>query len=425
MITFASSSLVFYLLLNGFPNTLAIGYIEPGVGYSKDSQQMAPHKCYKGFNKSISDKIIKFNLQAAASFADLENILGVDTSIKGSYEIFSADGKANYLSSVKDEDDALSLNYYASVSNEVTVEFEGVGRKALTPIGKKNYRNNFKYFGLLCGDEYVISYRQGGIFIVSFNIKFSSRDGKKTVRAEVNGNYGSLEQILGRIQSICNEKGIYASIVIKAYQFGGENKLGKSISAENIVKCDIKRIEKCQEAATKFLAYAQNFEEQFKDNKNFNPMNVVRRFPIIGLELTPPKSLVTSEIEKYRKELSDELMKNKYYIKKLESYYNELPSVPKSKLSVDLIEKVKMYLDRAKSNINVLTNKGIGAVRCFDVPQECKETKDRINALLQDIPADEIKSLPNSISNILFEEMKRTNKRIPISLLTKVLLTFG
>lgn len=296
------------------------------------------------------------------------------------------------MRSIQDDEFSKSINYFLSLSNTVSLKVRGTGTESLNECGRDWYNYYHDNFGLICGDHYVTAYKQGAMLIISFYIIFNSENETERMRDVAMDNFCGLEQVLSRINKICREKNISASVTVRAFQIGGEITELAEILPQSDSKCDVKYVEMCNTTALSLLAYVLSFGNQLKDYEHFERISVIEYKSIESLNLTAPDSLVTQEVEKYRKELADKLVRNKYFLNKLQSSLE--PKTPhQSQVKNDFFKNTTIILEKAKTSVDLLLNKDTGASACFDQPYKCKEIKDRIEANLQDIWNEEIRSL--------------------------------
>jgi hypothetical protein len=156
------------------PNPLHETTITAGAGYSSDTQQVAPQYCYAAAQPVLSDIEQKLDFDTAYSFSDFQEQLHYDVSASGGIGAFSASAEASYLRDVEDKTYSLSVNYVGYADATASVQLQGAGLNALSVSGQDFYKNDFANFGILCGDNYIASYKEGALLAMSLNINFKS-----------------------------------------------------------------------------------------------------------------------------------------------------------------------------------------------------------------------------------------------------------
>lgn len=78
--------------------------IMAGSGYSEDSQQITPERCFNAVEVQGADQESKLSLDTALSFSDLQRELNYSVDSSGGVGIFSYDAEASYLREVEDKD---------------------------------------------------------------------------------------------------------------------------------------------------------------------------------------------------------------------------------------------------------------------------------------------------------------------------------
>ncbi|XP_051168963.1 uncharacterized protein LOC127286546 isoform X2 [Leptopilina boulardi] len=378
------------------------GNIIAGAGYSGDTQQIVPQVCYNATVSSTSEQQAYIQLDTSISYLELESKLGISVSISGKYEMFSAEAKASYIRSVQDRDYATSLNYYEYATNNVAVQLAGYGDKALTESGKGFYNDGKNpYFGLLCGDHYITSYQQGALLIMGLNIKFSNSQEKKEFEAKVGTAFGNIVSAAEKIQSISTMYKISGSVVIQAFQIGGEpSQISKILNKDSTgqyyaLTCSLLTMANCIKAASGLLDYGKDeFSKQFsfKNNTGLTPLGIAfsQYYPIEYIGLISPASLVTTEVIKYRDELTSKLKENDYYQQKLYPFFNMGYPI---ELEAAFVNNANSVLSKANNNIRILMKAHKGAADCFNLPDKCKSIKDSIDSQLENITISDLKFL--------------------------------
>ncbi len=377
-----------------------------GAGYSHDTQQIPPNVCYNTLSSTTGQEGT-VNLNTAMSFADFEKQLHFNVDVKGGYGMFSAEAEADYLRSIQDLDYSLSLNYSELLFDTVLVRLVGPGQKALTESGKDIYNdpNINKYFGVLCGDDFISSYQQGASLLMALNIRFNSHEDKEAFNSNVSVSFGNLVSASSQIQTMAQKYNIHGTVIIQAYQKGGNPaELSKVLSKDQsgvyyALSCDLQHMDNCVKAANGMLNYAvENFPKQI----SFNPDNglvplgtgFVKHDPIAEYGLTPPPSLVTKEVIDDRNYLASVLEENQYYQQKLNSLIMGYP-VPWDSNSDIYKSAVKLYkkVTNNSDSITLPASPDDGALKCYNHPELCHATALSIKQQLQAVTATDINFL--------------------------------
>src|SRR3989339_13967 len=395
---FASSSPIFTIkspIANG-------GNIQAGAGYSSDAQQVALQPCFNASISSQSDPESYLKLQSAISFSQLENDLKINISTDANIGIFSGDAEANYFSSIKETDYSFSLNYYQYSQSTTQVALNGFGMDALNEQGKSLYDNGQNpYFGLVCGDNYISSYGQGALLMMSININFADNAQKQIFLAKAGMSFGNIFDATGSIQQIATQNNLSGSLIIEAYQKGGDpSQLSKILSKDPsgqyyALTCDLKNLGNCTQAANGLLDYAtNNFSTQysFTTGQGLTPLGVgfSTYIPIRYIGLKEPASLVTPQVQKDRQKLSTDLDEYNYYQQKL---YELLYGYPVAWDTTSTIYKnIQSLYQRSQNNIQVILNPSNpeqGGRGCYDTPDACDTVVNAIESKIVAInPSD-------------------------------------
>lgn len=371
-----------------------------GIGYSEDSQQIVSQVCYNATVSSTSEQQVIVALDTALSSSKLGDELGISVSVSGKYAMFSADGEARYLRSMQDTEYSMSLNYYEFATNNVAVQLAGIGDKALTESGKAFYNNgNNTYFGILCGDNYITSYKQGTLLITGLEITFSSPEAKNEFEGKISAGFGNIVNAATSIKKIVTDHNLTASITIKSFQKGGEPSHLSNILRKDsndlyyTLTCSLTQFNNCIAAASDLLDYAKNdFSKQFSFERNIGlvPLGAgsIKYAPIYYIDLKNT-SLVTEEVTQYRKELSSILKENEYYQQIISHFLNGYPVESDN----DLIKSARSMLSKVRGNVQILMQPHGGAADCFNFPDKCKIIKNDIDSQLLNITVNATKLL--------------------------------
>ena len=197
--------------------------IVPGSGYSSDTQQLAPQTCYDAEVGSVAGQESLIKLDSATSFHDMLDTLQIQAKIDMGFGNFSMNAEGKYFKSIEDKSYSMSLNYFQYLAHTVSLQLQGYGINALNNIGKDFYNEGKNpYFGILCGDYYIPSYKQGGLLLTSLNIQFTSHEEKKEFQMHAHAGFGSILSASADIERIAKQYDISGHVFVQAFQKGGE-----------------------------------------------------------------------------------------------------------------------------------------------------------------------------------------------------------
>jgi tetratricopeptide (TPR) repeat protein len=378
--------------------------IQAGAGYSSDSQQVSLQKCYDAETNYLSTEGT-VEVKGLLSFNQLVNTLKVHTSSKTDFFFFSDSDESHYLKSIEDTESSLSLNFVHTVKGKVSVNLKGGGINGLNQLGKDLYQDgNNRFFGIVCGDQYITGFTQGAMLLMSINIHFADHSEKENFEQHRGGSsflniFSSSEDI----QRIINQHVVKGYVTIQAYQKGGDpGQLSKILNKDPsghyyAFTCDMQNMVNCVRVADGMLDYAK---DNFPNQINFNPTTSKGLVPLgigfseyipIGLiGLKEPTSLVTDEVIKARTEIAEEINLYRQYENKISELINSYPGVWDR--NNNFYKKMQMLLERSKKNLNYLQN----AKECFNMPPKCMVVKKQIVSKIDSITQEDSKFLPDS-----------------------------
>lgn len=379
------------------------GNIRAGIGYSNDAQQVALQPCFNATIGSYGKKESTVSLSTSLDFEKISHALNIDITSSGKIDKFSSEAEMNYFRSIKNESFSYSLNYYQYFNNNPDIVVHGQGLDALNDDAKAIYGKN-PYFGLICGDEYFTSFKQGAELIMSLNIHFTSSEQEQKFDAKFKGSFSDIITASGAIKDFVTQENMSGTVDIQAYQKGGDPvQLAQILRSKDpsgsyyVLTCSLKRMDDCTKAANGLLAYASDiFPTQFNvdDQKGLVPLGIgfSETRPIEFLGLKPAESLLTPQILQERKLLSTELDRCDYYQQKLYALINGYPVAWDEKGAI--YKTAKDLYDRAVNNIGYILSSdhpNDGARRCFDVPNKCDATYNYIESQIKPIAEDDLK----------------------------------
>ena len=92
----------------------------------------------------------------------------------------------------------MSLNYFVHIEDTVHVSVVEKGTNALTDEALEIYSNDHENFGVVCGDNFISSYKEGALYMFSIVTEFASPYDKK-VFGENEPPFDLAPQIFGDI----------------------------------------------------------------------------------------------------------------------------------------------------------------------------------------------------------------------------------
>jgi hypothetical protein len=384
-----------------------LGAIIPGSGFSHDTQQIPPNTCYDTIVTATTGQQGTINLNTAMSFSDFQKQMHFNVEVEGGFGMFSAEADADYLRSIQDLDYSLSLNYSEFLYDTVMDRLVGPGQKALTESGKEIYNDPKinKYFGVLCGDDFISAYQQGASLLMGINIRFNSHFDKEQFNAHASASFGNLISASTTLQTMSQQYNLHGTVIIQAFQKGGNPaELSKILSKDTsntyyALSCDLQHMDSCVKAANGLLTYAvENFPKQisFNPDKGLVPLGsgFIQHDPIAEYGLTPPPSLVSKEVLDNRIYLASALKENQYYQQKLDALIMGYPVAwdhdsEMYKLAVKLYKKARNNIDA----ITVPASPDDGALKCYNHPAFCQETTQSIKEKIQPITKTDLQFL--------------------------------
>lgn len=386
----------------------------PGVGYSKDMQQILPKICFKITNLTHDKWSSEIGLSTSMGFSELEQKLKVKVSAKGSFEMLSSSAESDFLRSIQEKSYSLSFNFVQKLREFVTWDIDGMEINSLTESGREIYEKYHELFGIKCGDYFLSSFERGAILVVSLNLEFSSNERKEDFKANMKGNYGDLFSASGDIENVAKKMNLKGKVSLQALQIGGNpSELGKIFGKDKtgkhyIVNCDLQNMKNCQDASGGILDYSRdNFSQQIKFDYQNNrllgnyvslPYGQENYTSIQNLLLNPSLTLIDNETIQIRSLLSKSMIENYWYKDKIFLLLNSYPI--KWDTSGTTYKNIKKLDEKIQRNIDILINGDPktgtqGSIQCFNSPSLCKSIgKDLLNKI-------EITKLTNKDINLL------------------------
>ncbi|ODN41825.1 hypothetical protein [Piscirickettsia litoralis] len=377
--------------LNLLNYTSTSGYVpQIGGGYSSDTQNPAPVKCFNVTTDYVGNKSNLINLGDNISFSQLESSLNINVSGSGSYGLFSASASANYLHQVKEDNYSRSFSYSELINFPVSqINPAGYSTSLLNNFGRQVYSDP-ENFRLVCGDEIITQISTGASLYITMKMNFSSKEEKTQFDAEAKGSY-SLFNASAKMQEIIKKYNMSGSVALLAYQIGGDpsklaNIFSKSPSGGYyITSCNFKNLGNCTSAINGFLSYAHDdFSKQvsMKDGNiagNAVPTGPYEHGTLSMFGLNTGKTLATPEVLQARKELASSYIINTNYLNHinhlidLTSGYGQLTATHSDLQSLQ---------QKLAQNSLTLNNAGSS---CYQNPSSCINATNQAKSNLIDI----------------------------------------
>jgi hypothetical protein len=369
-----------------FANDISpIEEIQPGMGYSSDTQSLAKAVCYKTETiiRSGQSSILKF--EQSTDYQSFLKTFNLEFDIKGGYGIFSTNDFYKFFHSIEEDSYSFSINYFQKVSQNVMMTFSYNPKTILTEVGENIYSSGANpMLRLLCGDTLISTYEEGAILILSLRINFNSKEEKEEFTTHVGLNIGSFIDASSTISNVSTKYNLSGRIQVLAFQIGGDPTELSKLLASSVVDCDIKNIKACQDTAKNLINYVSNiFPSQFKKDDHgiwmspLVPLTLFKKDYLVsdfGLILAP--SYLTKEVQNARTDLVN-------IKRKLDYYYSNLLKL-KQIYPTKLDSPFSDYLSVLENNFYVLEiGDGMGrAIDCFQFPFKCLPIYDELKSKL-------------------------------------------
>ena len=351
-----------------------------GAGYSKDSQNIVPEVCFTTKGIDQPDVQTKNFLSSPTTFSGLQHELGIYVDDPQGFSMWSDANDTRYMQSIWDQPDSISFNYFSYVNNTVIMDITGYGEQALNKLGQECSHEDF---GTTCGDDYVNSFQQGALLLMSVKLSFYSEILKSSFIQAIGGSgeffQGDIYNITKRIESNYSE--FDSQITLQAYQTGGTPDKLATFMDHNQNKtfysltCNTTDMRGCTQIAEYLMDYSKSdFHKQFnvKDKRNVVPIGIgfIQNIPILGLGLIDPPSKVEDYVLKGRKKLSDCFINFQYYHYKLKPFRYGVYPVELAKYS-NMTDQANLLYKKLNFNFEFLLNPDWGATTCYTVPEMC------------------------------------------------------
>ncbi|NRA66733.1 MAG: hypothetical protein HRU19_19755 [Pseudobacteriovorax sp.] len=368
---------------NGGPNPASAVVQLPGEGYDLE-RNLIRTACLNGSVVQSGSAEGKLSLFSTMSLRDVARSLNVQLDGSFTKAAFKIDGKSSFVKNAQNSMRSLSYNY-ASEFSLPNDRFVLDPNQSFNTIGKAAKHLGLDEFRRRCGDRFVQQRIKGGGLFFTVKMQFEKATDKLKFEAEVGSNISAFN--LATETSIAiNKLNINGQLSINVLQLGGEvSELGQIIgtggaNAGAIATCSFDNIDSCQRLITELADYASDeFPSQFQRPQ---PKAAIlgyeyQDYGVVGVG--PFKSLLTPEVRRLRKLVSDRLMILANDINRAQA----LLFMPEVKTSVAKSQSVKQFIRDAQFNTRELN---IAGISCFEFPKACKMSVDRASRNL--LPLD-------------------------------------
>ncbi len=375
--------------------------IEPGRGYSSDTEAIAPTTCYNVLSVNRGMQTSQTNFSTAQNTSQIASQFNVATDFGGVYGILGLSGMMSYLDDVSENSYSMSFNYSEKIAQSVNMQYSYNAATILNETGQAIYANGTNpMFRLFCGDKLVTSYIEGAGLILSMQVNFIDSSSKEIFKSAVGASVFGFGSAGAQIQNIATSYHLQGQLVVQAYQLGGHpEQLSKIFqNSSNIFRCDINNTTACQNAAATMLNYASNdFPTQFNTNGgvwsgSLVPTGGYSSFPVSQLILAP--TYVTSEVKNQRASLLQEYNYYSYMVDYFTNIDNFFPAV----LDATTKSSVQAANSVSKNNVYLLEQAPgyDSAIDCWKFPFRCTTVYPALMS--------QLKSISFSASNLAYCE---------------------
>lgn len=391
--------------------------IRPGMGWSTDMERYADSVCFSNDPKT-GNPTGNFDFGESLTYSEVAKQLGVDVSASATIDLFSASDTMNYMNSIKDTAFSSTINFYADATWQVMVNLLGSKEDALTAVGQSFYNNKNNMFRLICGDQIITKYDEGGELVVSIVIYFNSASDKTTFTNSLGVSYG-LDSVKTKISNTTSSTNIDGTIDIKGFQRGGDPQSLAGVLKDWDGQVNLSDFEDIADKIIgSLIDYASNqWSKQFDfdttsgqcSNCSTIPRSVLLGLTLEQVGLEAGTSWVTPAVKDARNTLGQTLNHNQDLVSHLrvlfDSKYsvNPFPDVWDTGSSV--YQELHNLYTHATDNVAKLLQDGLD---CYTDPKGCPETLANIQKQLQ--PTD-----PATV----FDAMAPIRRQVTSSLIPK------
>jgi len=357
--------------------------ITPGVGWSSDSNHIAPMECFSPLQVIRDGNMATVKASYVTDFNSLIDSLGFSADLKLGYSIFGTNDTFKFINSLSSNKLTLSFAFAEKISRNVNIKYSPIITKLFNQDGFDVYNDPTAKpkFRLFCGDRLVSSYQEGAIVILSMQILMQNVEQKNIIQGNIGVNVHSFAELAVAINQLKERYHLNGSVEIVGYQLGGEaDKLSQFLNG-SIVRCDLNNIDECKNSIVGAIDYvSKSLPFQFSSASSYTPIGGLNTGwdldDDLDIKLSP--SFVTEDVKNIRKQLTE--------IKKQQDLnYFHLISAKKGypvPLSDDTSEVLSEYIDTTTDNINALSE----SVDCWLMPNRCLKVRSDILSVIQDIP---------------------------------------
>ncbi|BBH52170.1 hypothetical protein [Fluviispira sanaruensis] len=304
----------------------------PGNGMIKVFGMPMSFNCFKN-NKD--PKNIKFgnlsgqiNFSRSVSLKDLSSVLNISAGAEISYASFSATANASYLKDVTDSRYTDNFTFIQTYSADANYDLpDDYGTDLLNQTAAKALAQ--QKFIEICGDSFIINSKAGASLITTVTLNFNSAQDKTEFDTNFKASISGIASITQAFKSAVSQKGISATLTVRAIQNGGDPRklahiFGKpSEAGYPINNCSKDNIQACNQIIDSIISYAQGDFQSGIDINNqnslyyFNP--AIEKYSSYGINdgtkpLTPEtKNAIDYLNNQYHQDLENKIYLTKFY----------------------------------------------------------------------------------------------------------------
>ncbi|MDD3267428.1 MAG: hypothetical protein PHC75_09665, partial [Burkholderiales bacterium] len=349
-------------------NNGLIDGMEPGVGYSSDTEHIAPIACFIPTQVIRDGGVSTLYSELSLNKAELAKFLNLGFNLKGGYAQFSANATLNYIKENNSNNLALSYNFVNMISRKVNIKYPLNLKKILNKeaIDVYDSGNNPK-FRLFCGDRLIDGYTEGAFVITTIQVILGDKIQKQQFEASMGVSVAGFADLAAKIINYKERNILSGKIVISAFQLGGNpTQLSKIMPTS--MSCSFDNINKCEEFYNTGVSdYLKNsFPNQFNKDSSFTPLGNLSFSPISladDLNIKIASSYVTADIINARENLLQLYSNNLENYHALSDVLNFYPIL----LDTSFKKKVSDAMLIAEDNLTKLQEGKL----CWILPNKC------------------------------------------------------
>lgn len=387
-----------------------------GDGYSSDQERFVPNPCFASnvtfdlvgtpmskaeFGHSVTQDIFEknFKLEVEESFASGK---------------FSQDFKGEYSRDIRKDQFTENAYFYVRLdfqAKKMHLDCYGVGEKGcLSNFGNGSYNADSDHtaFRAQCGDKYVSKIKYFAGLFATMSLIFDSAEDKKAYSAGTNLHFGSMLNVSASVKNFVYKYNKNVNVEIKVIQIGGEiQNIGTAFSGPgpySLASCNKDTIPECEKAIVQVKDYSGTKQPKYFGNQ----FNTLEKAGISGYEMNlyknigikMPKTIITDEITAARNQLhhwystflsENDFMQHTLKTSSVFQFFDKANKIKIQTVSNNLVE-----------NLKEIQNPKTGAMVCYNEPEECLDTFNKISSKLIPIDENYINQIKNSYKLSVF-----------------------